>query len=272
MSGTQIRIAISGASGRMGRTLIRAVNKEKNATLGAALSYTYSNMIGIDAGALAGIHTMGIKLSDSLEKNIDSFDILIDFSRPENTLRHLDICVAQRKPIVIGTTGFNDAGNQAIQDAARHIGIVSAANFSVGANLVLKLLERAAQVMGNSSDIEIIEAHHRKKIDAPSGTALAMGQVIDRNIRSSPQDSSTPCGKKTPTGLLRPKNIGFSILRAGDIIGEHTVMFVDIGERVEIIHKASSRMSFATGAIRAAFWLHKKEKGLFDMWDVLGFN
>lgn len=178
MSDSQIRIAIAGAGGRIGRQLIQAVQQAEGVVLGAALSRPGSSLIGVDAGELAGIGALGVKVSDSLDKVASEFDILIDFTRPESTRSYLDFCVAHHKAMVIGTTGFDDAGKQAIRAAAQHIGIVFAANFSVGVNLVLKLLEKAAQVMGDYTDIEIVEAHHRHKVDAPSGTALAMGEAI----------------------------------------------------------------------------------------------
>ncbi|MCP1065520.1 4-hydroxy-tetrahydrodipicolinate reductase [Serratia symbiotica] len=271
MTCSHIRMAISGVSGRMGHQLIRAVQQAEGLVLGAALSRPGSSLVGVDAGELAGIGTVGITLSDSLDKVVDDFDILIDFTRPEGTLRYLDFCVAQRKAMVIGTTGFDDAGKQTIRNAAQHIGIVFAANFSIGVNLVLKLLEKAAQVMGDSSDIEIIEAHHRNKVDAPSGTALAMGEAIAGALGRDLKDCAV-YAREGHTGERDPRSIGFATLRAGDIVGEHSAMFVNIGERVEITHKASSRMTFASGAVRAASWLYKHDKGLFDMHDVLSLD
>ncbi|MGK2698336.1 4-hydroxy-tetrahydrodipicolinate reductase [Serratia surfactantfaciens] len=271
MKDSQIRIAIAGAGGRMGRQLIQAVQQAESVVLGAALSRPGSSLIGVDAGELAGIGALGVKVSDSLEKVASEFDILIDFTRPESTRSYLDFCVAHHKAMVIGTTGFDDAGKQAIRDAAQHIGIVFAANFSVGVNLVLKLLEKAAQVMGDYTDIEIVEAHHRHKVDAPSGTALAMGEAIagalGRDLKSC-----AVYAREGHTGERDPKSIGFATIRAGDIVGEHTAMFADIGERVEITHKASSRMTFASGAVRAAVWLYNRDKGLFDMRDVLNLE
>jgi 4-hydroxy-tetrahydrodipicolinate reductase len=265
MSDSQIRIAIAGAGGRMGRQLIQAVQQAEGVVLGAALSRPGSSLIGVDAGELAGIGALGVKVSDSLDNVASEFDILIDFTRPESTLGYLEFCVAHHKAMVIGTTGFDDAGKQAIRDAAQHIGIVFAANFSVGVNLVLKLLEKAAQVMGDYTDIEIVEAHHRHKVDAPSGTALAMGEAIagalGRDLKSC-----AVYAREGHTGERDPKSIGFAI------VGEHTAMFADIGERVEITHKASSRMTFASGAVRAASWLHNRDKGLFDMRDVLSLD
>ncbi|MGJ0639165.1 4-hydroxy-tetrahydrodipicolinate reductase [Xenorhabdus bovienii] len=271
MADTDIRVAVVGASGRMGRHLIQAVQQLDGATLGAALERSGSSLVGTDAGELAGIGKNGITISDDLHGVIEHFDVLIDFTRPEGTLAYLAICRQYLKAMVIGTTGFDDAGKQAIEDASRDIPIVFAANFSVGVNLVLKLLEKAATVMGEYTDIEIIEAHHRHKVDAPSGTALAMGESIAHALG---RDLKT-CGvyaREGHTGERDPKSIGFATVRAGDIVGEHTAIFADIGERVEISHKASSRMTFANGAIKAAIWLNAKNNDLYDMKDVLNLE
>ena len=197
--------------------------------------------------------------------------MLIDFTRPEGTLAHLAFCVSHHKAMVIGTTGFDDAGKAAINAAAQQIGIVFAANFSVGVNVVLKLLEKAAKVMGDYTDIEIVEAHHRYKVDAPSGTALAMGEAIADALGRDLKQCAV-YAREGHTGERDPQSIGFATIRAGDIVGEHTAMFADIGERVEITHKASSRMTFANGAVRAAVWLSERDNGLFDMRDVLGLD
>lgn len=264
----QIKIAIAGAGGKMGRQLIQAVCNNENAILGAAFERTGSSLIGADAGELAGVGKIGIKVTDNLAQAKDDFDVFIDFTRPEGTLEHLAFCVKHQKMMIIGTTGFNESGKQAINDASKQIGIVFAANFSVGVNLVLSLLEKAAKVMGEYSDIEIVEAHHRHKVDAPSGTALAMGEAIADSLN---RDLSQ-CAVYSRVGDTgeRPKGaIGFATIRAGDIVGEHTAMFADIGERVEITHKASSRMTFANGAVRAANWLKSQPAGLYNMRDVL---
>ncbi len=255
----------------MGRQLIQAVEQARGVTLGAAFEREGSSLLGADAGEVAGIGACGITIGSDLAQAVDDFDVLIDFTRPEGTLAHLTFCVQHRKNMVIGTTGFDDAGKAAIQQAAQSIGIVFAANFSVGVNVVLKLLEKTAQVMGEYTDIEIIEAHHRHKVDAPSGTALAMGEAIagalGRDLRSC-----AVYAREGHTGERDPKSIGFATVRAGDIVGEHTAMFADIGERVEITHKASSRMTFANGAVRAATWVGGSVSGLFDMRDVLDLN
>jgi len=267
----QIRVAIAGAGGRMGRQLIQAALQLDGVQLGAALERSGSSLVGSDAGELAGVAKTGVTVSDSLDKVVNDFDVFIDFTRPEGTLNHLAFCRQHGKGMVIGTTGFDDAGKQAIVEASAVIPIVFAANFSVGVNVMLKLLEKAAKVMGDYTDIEIIEAHHRHKVDAPSGTALAMGEAIaqamDKDLKACAVYS-----REGYTGERVPGTIGFATVRAGDIVGEHTAMFADIGERIEISHKASSRMTFANGAVRSALWLNGKESGVFDMRDVLDLN
>lgn len=271
MKDSTIRIAVAGAGGRMGRQLIQAVAQIEGAVLGAALERQGSSLLGADAGELAGLGKSGVTVSDSLDAVRDEFDVLIDFTRPEGTLTHLAFCRQHRKSLVIGTTGFDDQGKAEIREAAQDIGIVFAANFSVGVNVMLKLLEKAAKVMGDYTDIEIIEAHHRHKVDAPSGTALAMGEAIAGALGRDLKTCAV-YAREGHTGERDPQSIGFATVRAGDIVGEHTAMFADIGERVEITHKASSRMTFANGAVRAAIWLKDKKNGLFDMKDVLGLE
>lgn len=266
-----IRVAIAGAGGRMGRQLIQAVQGMEGAVLGAALERTGSSLVGTDAGELAGVGSLGVTVHDSLDAVRDDFDVFIDFTRPEGTLAHLAFCRQHAKAMVIGTTGFDDAGKAAISAAAQEIGIVFAANFSVGVNVMLKLLEKAAKVMGDYTDIEIIEAHHRHKVDAPSGTALAMGEAIAGALGRDLKTCAV-YAREGYTGEREAKSIGFATVRAGDIVGEHTAMFADVGERIEITHKASSRMTFANGAVRSAIWLKGKKSGLFDMRDVLSLN
>lgn len=266
-----IRIAVAGASGRMGACLIKAVDAAHNASLTAAVSRPSSLAVGRDAGELAGISPIGVKVLDDLSVVIDRFDLLIDFTRPETTMDLIEICRSANKKMVIGTTGFNESQKLAIADAAKDIAIVVAPNMSVGVNLSLKLLEMTAKVMGQHTDIEVIEAHHRHKVDAPSGTALRMGEVIASSLGRNLKDCAI-YGREGYTGERDRKTIGFSTIRAGDIVGEHTVMFADDGERVEITHKATSRMTFANGAVRAALWLADKERGRFDMQDVLGLS
>lgn len=266
-----LRIAVVGAGGRMGRQLIQAVSKAEGVTLTAAFERVGSSLVGSDAGELAGIGHNGVTVRDNLAANIDLFDLLIDFTRPEGTLEHLALCAANHKKMVIGTTGFDEQGKLAIQQAAEKIAIVFASNYSVGVNLVFKLLEKAAKVMGDYCDIEIIEAHHRHKVDAPSGTALSMGEHIAKAMGKDLKQHAV-FAREGITGERKQDEIGFATIRAGDVVGEHTVWFADEGERVEIAHKASSRMTFANGAVRAAKWLANHEKGLFDMTDVLNLN
>lgn len=264
-------IAITGASGRMGRALLKATTQHESTSVVAAIERSGSSVIGVDAGELAGIGQLNINIVDDLAVVSDQFDVLIDFTRPEVTLVNLEICRKAGKKIVIGTTGFNDEQKQQISYAAKDIAIVFAPNMSVGLNLCLKLLEMAARVMGDYTDIEIIEAHHRHKLDAPSGTALRMGEVVANTLGRDLKDCAV-YGREGISGERDRKTIGFETIRAGDIVGEHTVMFADIGERVEITHKASSRMTFAKGAVRAADWLMQHNTGLFDMQDVLGLK
>ncbi|PLR24599.1 4-hydroxy-tetrahydrodipicolinate reductase [Pantoea endophytica] len=268
---SEIRIAIVGAPGRMGRNLIQAVQQAEGVALGAALARSGSSLLGVDAGELAGIGKTGVIVSDDLQKVVNDFDVLIDFTRPEGTLEYLAFCRQHNKAMVIGTTGFDEAGKAAIRAAAEEIGIVFAANFSVGVNLVLNLLQQAAKVMGDYADIEIVEAHHRHKVDAPSGTALAMGEAIADAMKWN-LDEHAVYAREGHTGERKAQTIGFATVRAGDIVGEHTAMFADIGERVEITHKASSRMTFANGAVKAASWLKNKKSGLYEMRDVLDLS
>lgn len=265
------RIAVVGASGRMGLCLLKSALLAKNATLTVAISRPNSAVIGKDAGELAGIGAVGVNVVNDLTSVMDLFDVLIDFTRPDASMDFIEQCRRAGKKIVIGTTGYSDEQKAEISKAAEEIAIVLAPNFSVGVNLSLKLLEMAAKVMGDYTDIEVIEAHHRHKIDAPSGTALRMGEVIADTLGRNLKDCAI-YGREGNTGERDRKTIGFSTIRAGDIVGEHTVMFADDGERLEITHKASSRMTFANGAVRAAVWLADKERGLYDMQDVLGLS
>jgi 4-hydroxy-tetrahydrodipicolinate reductase len=264
-------IAIPGAAGRMGRTLIEACGQAQDARLSAATERVGSSLLGTDAGELSGVGRLDVSLTEDLVSVLDDFDVVIDFTAPEATMRHLEICRAHGKRIVIGTTGLSEAQRQQIADAAVDIAIVFAPNMSVGVNLCFKLLDLAARIMGNEVDIEVIEAHHRHKVDAPSGTALRMGEVVADALGRDLKECAV-YGREGQTGERDRVAIGFETIRAGDIVGEHTVMFADIGERVEITHKASSRMTFAKGAIRAAQWVMAQDKGLFDMQDVLGLR
>ncbi len=266
-----IRIAVVGATGRMGQCLINAAATAASTALSVAVSRPESQSIGRDAGEIAGSGRLGIQVTDDLAKVLDDFDVLVDFTRPESSLQYLQICRQAGKKMVIGTTGYSNEQRAVIAEAAREMAIVLAPNMSVGVNLTLKLLEMTAKVMGDYTDIEIIEAHHRNKIDAPSGTALRMGEVIAGTLGRD-LESCAIYGREGNTGVRDRKTIGFSTIRAGDIVGEHTIMFADEGERIELTHKASSRMTFANGAIRAAIWLNDRENGLYDMQHVLGLS
>ena len=266
-----LKIAIAGAGGRMGRQLKQTQHPPQPQQQPPPKHPKGSTLVGADAGELAGIGHLGVVVSDDLQAQKNNFDLLIDFTRPQGTLEHIAFCLANNKKMVIGTTGFDEAGKAAIQAASEKIAVVFASNFSVGVNLVFKLLEKAAKVMGDYCDIEIIEAHHRHKVDAPSGTALSMGEHIAKTLGRDLKTHGVFC-REGIIGERKRDEIGFSTVRASDVVGEHTVWFADIGERVEISHKASSRMTFANGAVRAAKWLESKSKGLFDMTDVLDLN
>ncbi len=263
------KIAIAGAAGRMGRTLIEACTKSEGLRLTAAIERAGVTVVGADAGELAGVGKLGVPIRDTLD-GLD-FDVLVDFTRPEATLSNLEHCRRARKRIVIGTTGFDESGKTRITDFAKEIPIVFAPNMSVGVNLCFKLLETAARVLGNNVDIEITEAHHRYKADAPSGTALRMGEVVAKALGRDLKTAAV-YGRHGVIGERPREAIGFSVVRAGDIVGDHTVLFAGGGERVEIIHRAESRMTFANGALRAARWLMDKKPGLYDMQDVLGLR
>jgi len=266
-----IRIAIAGAAGRMGRALIEACHNADGMNVAAAIEFPGSSLLGADAGELAGIGNLGVSLVDDLSKVADDFDVLIDFTRPEVTVANLSFCANAGKKIVIGTTGLTDEQKIVIDETAKRTGVLFAPNMSVGVNLCFKLLDLAARVMGDDVDIEIIEAHHRHKIDAPSGTALRMGEVV-ADVLGRDLKECAVYGREGRTGERDRQTIGFETIRAGDIVGEHTVMFADDGERVEITHKATSRMNFAKGAVRAAAYIMEKDSGLFDMQDVLGLR
>ncbi len=265
------RIAVMGAAGRMGKTLIEAVRQAEGAQLSAAIDRADSSLVGVDVGELVAQGKIGVNLSGDLNAVLDQFDVLIDFTHPSVTLKNLEICRAAGKAMIIGTTGFSPEEKQLLAEAGKQIPIVFAANFSVGVNLCLKLLDTAARVLGDEVDIEIIEAHHRHKVDAPSGTALRMGEVVANALGRDLQKVAV-YGREGQTGARERETIGFATVRAGDVVGDHTVLFAADGERVEITHKASSRMTFAKGAVRAALWLHKRQPGLYDMQDVLGLN
>lgn len=264
-----IDVAITGAAGRMGRALIEAVHEDPQARLSAALERPGSPALGRDAGELAGMEANGVTVSDSPEGG--AFQVLVDFTLPEATLENLRWCREHDRSMVIGTTGLDDHQKQTLTEAAKDIAIVFAPNMSVGVNLCFKLAQLAAHVLGDDVDVEIIEAHHRHKLDAPSGTALRLGEVVAEALGRDLKQCAV-YGREGRTGERDRHTIGFETIRAGDIVGDHTVMFAGAGERVEITHRASSRTTFARGAIRAAHWLQTHERGLFDMQDVLGLR
>ncbi len=265
------RIVVTGAGGRMGRALVEAVQAASGATLVGATEAPSSGLLGADAGEVAGIGRVGVPIVDALDRVDRPFDVVIDFTLPDATVNHVAYCEARGCAIVIGTTGLEARHRERVQAAARRIPIVQAPNMSVGVNLCFKLLEVAARVLGNDVDIEILEAHHRHKVDAPSGTALRMGEIV-AEVLGRDLERCAVYGRHGLTGPRDREAIGFETIRAGDIVGEHTVMFAAQGERVEITHKASSRQTFARGALRAALWLMERGPGLYDMQDVLGLE
>ncbi|NMQ18902.1 4-hydroxy-tetrahydrodipicolinate reductase [Candidatus Competibacter phosphatis] len=266
-----IHVAIAGAAGRMGRQLLDACSRVESIRCSVASEHPDSPFIGADAGEIAGIGRLGIPITADLAPLVDRFDLLIDFTKPAVTIAHLALCRSAGKAMVIGTTGLSTEQKAEIAAGAARIPIVFAPNMSVGVNLCLKLLELAARTLGDSVDIEILEAHHRHKVDAPSGTALAMGQTI-AGVLGRDLAQCAVYGREGVTGERERNTIGFATIRAGDIVGDHTVLFADDGERIEITHRASSRMTFAKGAARAAAWLANRPPGLYDMRDVLDLH
>ena len=266
------RIAIVGVAGRMGRTLVNAVQQDEDATLAGGVVEPGSSLVGADIGELAGVGRLGVSAVDDLAAIVDDFDVLIDFTAPRVTLANLAVCAAHGKRMVIGTTGLSDEELAELDAFRDKLPFVFAPNMSVGVNLTLKLLETAARALGDEGyDIEVIESHHRHKVDAPSGTALKMGEVVAESLGRTLKEHGVfervgQCGPRTD------KEIGFATVRAGDIVGEHTVMFATEGERIEITHKASSRMTFAKGAVRAARWVAGQGNGRYAMQDVLGLD
>ncbi|MEW6119644.1 MAG: 4-hydroxy-tetrahydrodipicolinate reductase [Pseudomonadota bacterium] len=265
-----VRIALAGVSGRMGRALIESVAADADCLLHAAIDRAGSPLLGQDAHAALGAAS-GVQVTDQVKAALTGAQALIDFTRPEATFFYLDACVAAGVPLVIGTTGFDAAGKVRIAEAARSIPLVFAPNMSVGVNLLMKLAELAAQVLDEGYDIEIIEAHHRHKIDAPSGTALGLGQAVARALNRDLSQCAV-YGREGVTGERDPGTIGFATVRGGDIVGDHTLLFAGVGERIELTHKASSRATFAQGALRAAKWLQGRAPGLYDMRDVLNLK
>ena len=262
-----MRIAIAGASGRMGRTLIELVSQSADLSLAAALDVSGSPMLGQDACAFLG-KPSGVLITDQLSA-LKGAECLIDFTRPEGSLLHLTACTEFGVNLVLGTTGFDEAGKAAIAQAAKKIAIVFAPNMSVGVNATLKLLETAARILNSGYDVEVFEAHHHHKVDAPSGTALKMGETIAQ-AWGKPLDDIATWTRHGHTGPREAGTIGFSVVRGGDIVGDHTVYFCGLGERLEITHRSSSRAGYAQGSLRAAQFLQGKQTGLFDMQTVLG--
>lgn len=264
-------MAIAGAAGRMGRTLIASASESNAFVVAAAFEHADSPAVGADAAVLAGCAGPGVTIAPSFAQVIDDIDVLIDFTRPAPTLEHVALCAKAGKRAVIGTTGFDAAGKQALRDAASEVALMVAPNMSVGVNVTFKLIELAAKVLGDDYDVEVIEAHHRHKVDAPSGTAVRMGEILaealDRDLAKC-----AVYGREGHTGERDRATIGFETIRGGDIVGEHTVMYAGTGERLEITHRAGSRANFAEGALRAAGWIAERERGLFDMQDVLGLR
>jgi 4-hydroxy-tetrahydrodipicolinate reductase len=261
-----LKVVVAGAGGRMGQMLIEAVRSSGDCTLHGALDMPGSPVVGKDAAA-----NSRVIVSSDVAATLAGADVLIDFTRPEGTLHHLNLCRRLAVNAVIGTTGFDPAGKETIASAARDIGVVFAPNMSVGVNLAFKLIEVAARAIGPGYDVEIVEAHHRNKVDAPSGTALRMGEIAARALGRD-HDGVAVFGRKGETGVRRDDAIGYAVVRGGDLVGDHTVMFLGQGERIEITHKASSRSTYAQGALRACRFLRESGAGLFDMHDVLGIR
>ena len=265
------RVAILGANGRMGRALIQTLATEPQAQFAAALDHAGCAELGRDAAVLAGLPQSGVMLGTDLAAALPGVDVVVDFTRPDGTMAALEACLRQHKALVIGTTGLSLEQKEVIAEAARTIPICLSANYSVGVNVCLRLLHIAAQTLGEGYDVEIVEAHHRHKVDAPSGTALRMGEAVADALGRKLEDCAV-YGREGHTGARDGNTIGFATVRGGDVVGDHTVMFLGEGERVEISHKASSRTNFARGALRAAVWLAARPAGMYDMQDVLGLK
>jgi 4-hydroxy-tetrahydrodipicolinate reductase len=263
-----VKVAVCGAAGRMGKTILEVCNDTNGVEIGAAIEHSESPMIGMDAGEQAGIGKLGVPIAEDITSVADQFDVLIDFTFAASVPNNVEQCRTNGKKMVIGTTGLSNEQKNIVLKASEEIAIVFAPNMSIGVNLCFKLLEMTASVLGEDADIEIIEAHHREKKDAPSGTSLRMGEVVAHSLGRDLREYAI-YGREGHTGVRDKKTIGFETIRAGDIVGEHTVMFATTGERVEISHKATSRKTFAIGAVKAAQWVCEKNSGLFDMQDVL---
>ena len=266
-----VKVGVIGAGGRMGRMLIQAVAQNSQTQLAAAIERAGSSLVGVDAGELVNIDSANIALVDDLAAVIDDIDVLIDFSLPESTTKNLQLCADKGINMVIGTTGLNDEQNAVLKKASDNIAIVYAGNYSTGVNLTLKLLEMAAKAFGDTADVEVIEAHHKHKIDAPSGTAYMMAEAVAKGRGQNLKDVAI-YGREGQTGARKQGEIAIHAIRGGEIVGDHTVMFIADGEIVEITHKARERMTFAAGAVRAAVWVSEQQTGQFDMQDVLGLK
>ncbi len=265
-----VKIAVTGVSGRMGQMLVAAVRASGDCTLTGALDQAASPALGQDAALGAGAAT-GVTVTADLALGLADSDVLIDFTRPEGTLQHLRVCRELGVAAVVGTTGFSEGQKAEIAQIAQHIPIMMAPNMSVGVNVTLKLLEMAAKALSTGYDIEIVEAHHRHKVDAPSGTALQMGEVVAAALGRDLKDCAV-YAREGVTGERDPSSIGFATIRGGDIVGDHTVLFAGIGERIEISHKSSSRATYAQGSLRAARFVAGRAPGLYDMFDVLALK
>ena len=265
-----IDVAVAGATGRMGRVLIEAVLGSSDMRLAAALEQKGHAQVGSDAGQLVGARS-GISVSDDIDHGLSGCNVIIDFTRPEGTLAHVAACRRLGVKMVIGTTGFNELQKTVISEASREIAIAMAPNFSVGVNVIFKLLAVAARALNQGYDVEVVEAHHRHKVDAPSGTALRMGEIVAQELGRDLKQCAV-YAREGVTGERKDGTIGFAAVRGGDLVGDHTVMFIGAGERLEVTHRASSRVNYAQGALRAARFLAAQPRGLFDMWDVLGIR
>lgn len=266
-----IKVGVIGAGGRMGRMLIEVVNDNPQTTLNAAIERQGSSLVGADAGEVAAIGHLNVQIVDDLQAVVDDIDVLIDFSLPDATEKNMQVCAEHNVAMVIGTTGFNEQQEQVLEKAGEKIAIVYAGNYSTGVNLSLKLLEMAAKAFGAEADVEVIEAHHKHKIDAPSGTAYMMAEAVAAARGQNLKDVAV-YGREGQTGEREAGTIGIHAIRGGEIIGDHTVMFIADGEVVEITHRARARMTFAAGAVRAATWVIQQEVGQYNMQDVLGLN
>lgn len=265
------KVGIIGAGGRMGRMLIEAVANNPATTLAAAIERSGSTLLGVDAGELAGIGTLGVILTEDLASVMGDIEVLIDFSLPQATEHNVQVCAEHKVAMVIGTTGLSELQEQVLDKACEQIPVVYAGNYSTGVNLSLKLIEMAAKAFGETADIEVVEAHHKHKVDAPSGTAYMMANAA-ADARGQNLKEVAVYGREGQTGARKPGSIGIHAIRGGEIIGDHTVMFIADGEMVEITHRARERMTFAAGAVRAAAWIVNQPKGRFDMQDVLGLK